>query len=181
MTAPRPPRPVKFFLGLVYSPLVSLWQLERDLLSRFDFIDQRSTVLEFDAFTDYYATEMGPRLYRAWWSLHRLLPPDQLAEFKLIANELEQQYVMPGGGGRGVNIDPGYLNESRLVLASCKDFAHRVYLGRGVYAEVSLVYRKDGFAPLEWTYGDYRSPEALRFFQGMRQDYRKQLKEVEHD
>lgn len=180
MTLPRPPKPVKYFLGLIYSPQVSLWQLERDLLAKFDFIDQRSPVLEFDPFTDYYAEEMGPHLSRAWWSLHRLLPPDRLAEFKLFASELEQRYAVPRGG-RGVNIDPGYLNESRLVLASCKDFSHRVYLGQGVYAEVTMVCRKDGFQPLEWTYGDYRSPEALRFFHALKQDYRKQLKEIEND
>lgn len=180
MTAPRPPQSVKFFLGLIYSPLVSLWQLERDLQARFDIIDRKSPVLEFETFTGYYCDEMGPRLYRSWWSLHRLLPPDRLAEYKLLADELEQQYVMPCGG-RGVNIDPGYLNESRLVLASCKDFAHRVYLGQGVYAEVTLIYKGDGFQPLEWTYADYQSPEALRFFHAMKQDYRKQLKEIEYD
>ncbi len=181
MTLPRPAKPVKYFLGLIYSPQVSLWDLERALLAKFDFIDQKSPVLEFDGFTDYYTQEMGPRLYRTWWSLHRLLPPDQLAELKLFANELEQQYAVPGGGGRSVNIDPGYLNESRLVLASCKDFSHRVYLGQGVFAEVTLICRKDGFQPLEWTYSDYRSPEALRFFAAMKQDYRKQLKEINHD
>jgi hypothetical protein len=181
MALPRPPKPVKYFLGLIYSPQVSLWDLERALLSTFDFIDQKSPVLEFNAFTDYYNQEMGPRLYRTWWSLHKLLPPDRLAEFKLFANELEQRYVIPGGGGRSVNIDPGYLNESRLVLASCKDFSHRVYVGQGVFAEVTLIYKGDGFKPLEWTYGDYQSPEALSFFHGMKQDYRKQLKEIEHD
>jgi hypothetical protein len=160
--------------------VVSLWQLERDLLSMFDFIDQKSPVLEFDRFTDYYAREMGGRLYRAWWSLHQILPPERLADLKLAANELEQR-DRGEDGSRGVNIDPGYLNESRLVLASCKDFSHRICLGRGVFAEVTLIYRADSFQPLEWTYGDYRSPEALRFFNSLKTGYRRQLKEMEHE
>jgi hypothetical protein len=181
MTLARRVQPVKYFLGLIYSPLVSLWELERDLLAAFDFIDQKSPVLEFDQFTEYYSQEMGGRLYRSWWSLQKLQPPERLAEIKLIANELEGKYVIEGGGGRSVNIDPGYLNESRLVLASCKDFSHRICLGNGVFGEVTLIYRKDSFQPLEWTYGDYQSPEALRFFNSLKTDYRRQMKEMEHD
>ncbi len=177
MTQPREPQPVKFFLGLIYSPLVSLWDLERDLQREFDFIDQKSPVLDFVHFTDYYVEEMGPLLYRTWWSLHRLWPPESLAEFKLTANRLEEKYQSEvQGPGRVVNIDPGYLNESRLVLASCKDFSHRIYLDKGVFAEVTMIYKEDGFKPLEWTYPDYRCPEALNFFAGIRDDYRKQLK-----
>jgi len=177
MTEPQPSRPVKYFLGLIYSPMVSLWDLERDVLKEFDFIDQRCPALDFTAFTDYYVDEMGPLLFRTWWTLHRLMPPEDLAGLKLAANKLEDRYrEMSGNAGRVVNIDPGYLNESRLVLASCKDFAHRICLGRGVYAEVTMLYRDDAFRPLEWTYRDYQSPEALRFFGQARQDYQQQLK-----
>ncbi|MDI6739167.1 MAG: DUF4416 family protein [Candidatus Edwardsbacteria bacterium] len=179
MTRPRPVQPVKYFLGLIYSPSVSLWDLERDLQAGFDFIDRKSPALEFHQFTEYYCPEMGGRLYRAWWSLQQLQPPDNLAGIKLAANELERKYLIDSAC-RSVNIDPGYLNESRLVLASCKDFSHRVYLGRGVFAEVTMIYRKNGFQPLDWTYSDYRSPEALRFFNGLKQDYRRQLKEMKH-
>jgi hypothetical protein len=179
MTLPRAVQPVKYFLGLIYSPAVNLRELERALLAGFGCIDQKSPVLEFDRFTGYYADEMGGRLYRIWWSLERLQPPERLAELKLAATKLEQGYTT-ASGGRSVNIDPGYLNESRLVLASCKDFSHRICLGRGVFAEVTLIYRKDSFQPLEWTYGDYRSTEAVRFFNGLKQDYRRQLKEMEH-
>jgi hypothetical protein len=98
-------------------------------------------------------------------------------EFKLLANRLEEEFrAQTQEPGRIVNIDPGYLNESRLVLASCKDFSHRIYLDKGVYAEVTMIYRGDGFQPLEWTYPDYQCPEALNFFSGLRSDYQKQLK-----
>jgi hypothetical protein len=177
MSFPHQPQPVKYFLGLIYNCQVSLWDLERVLQSKFDFIDRKSPVLEFDGFTDYYQKEMGHNLYRTWWSLHRLQSPDRLAEFKLLANELEDQYSREAESeGRTVNIDPGYINESRLVLASCKDFSHRIHLAKGVFAETTLIYKGDGFQPLEWTYPDYQSPEALKYFETLKQDYRSQLK-----
>jgi hypothetical protein len=182
MTDAHPPKPVKFFLGLIYSMQVSLWDLERELQQRFDFIDQKSPVLDFSAFTGYYQPEMGPQLCRTWWSLQQPRDPGKLVELKLTANELEEQYRQRfSAEGRVVNIDPGYLNESRLVLASCKDFSHRIYLGGGVYGEVTLIYKKDGYKPLEWTYPDYKSPEALRFFQRLKGDYRRQMAEMENE
>lgn len=177
MSQLRQPQPVKFFLGLIYSPLVSLWDLEREIQKHFDFVDQKSPVLDFIQFTDYYVEEMGPLLYRTWWSLHRLWPPQHLVEFKLLAHRLEDDFrSQTQGPGRIVNIDPGYLNESRLVLASGKDFSHRLYLDQGVYAEVTMIYKGDGFRPLDWTYPDYQCTEALHFFSRVRQDYQKQLK-----
>lgn len=177
MSEPHETRPVKYFLGLIYSPMVSLWDLERDLQRQFDFVDQKSPALDFTAFTDYYVDEMGPLLFRTWWTLHQLQPPEHLVELKLAANKLEDRYrELAGTTGRVVNIDPGYLNESRLVLASCKDFAHRICLGQGVYAEVTMVYQGDSYRPLEWTYRDYQSPEAMRFFGQTRQDYQQQLR-----
>jgi len=177
MSQPCQPQPVKFFLGLIYSPLISLWDLERLVQKHFDFVDQKSPVIDFIQFTDYYVDEMGPLLYRTWWSLYRLQPPEHLVEFKLQANRLEEEFrVQTQGPGRIVNIDPGYLNESRLVLASCKDFSHRIYLDRGVYGEVTMIYRGDSFQPLSWTYPDYQCTEALHFFSGIREDYQRQLK-----
>jgi len=172
--------PVKFFLGLIYSQEVSQWDLERELQKHFGVIDRKSQVLDFSGFTDYYAPEMGSRLFRAWWSFHQLNDPGKLPELKHVSNQLEDEYLKSSeNSGRIVNIDPGYINEARVVLASCKDFSHRVYLGQGVYGEVTLIYRGDGFKPVEWTYPDYQCPEALRYFQTLRDDYRKQLKEAQ--
>lgn len=180
MAIVRSVKPVKFFLGLIYSQEVSLWDLERELQKRFGIIDRKSPVLDFSGFTDYYAPEMGPKLFRSWWSLYKLQDPGMLPELKLISNQLEDEYLKASEGtGRIVNIDPGYVNEARVVLASCKDFSHRVYLGKGIYGEVTLIYRGDGFKTVEWTYPDYQCPEALRYFQTLKEDYRKQIKEME--
>lgn len=170
--------PVKFFLGLIYSQEVSLWDLERELQKHFGIIDRKSPVLDFSAVTDYYAPEMGSKLFRAWWSLHPLNDPGKLPELKHISNQLEEEFLKSSeNSGRIVNIDPGYVNEARVVLASCKDFSHRVYLGQGIYGEVTLIYRGDRFKPVEWTYPDYKCPEALHYFQTLKDDYRKQIKE----
>ena len=172
--------PVKFFLGLIYSQEVSKWDLERELQKRFGVIDRKSPVLDFSGFTDYYAPEMGPKLFRSWWSLYQLEEPGKLPELKHLSNQLEDDYLKSSeNSGRIVNIDPGYINEARVVLASCKDFSHRVYLGQNIYGEITLIYRGDGFKPVEWTYPDYQCPEALRYFQTLKDDYRKQLKEAQ--
>ncbi|HBZ87028.1 MAG: hypothetical protein A2509_03440 [Candidatus Edwardsbacteria bacterium RIFOXYD12_FULL_50_11] len=179
MAIVRSVKPVKFFLGLIYSQEVSLWDLERELQKRFGTIDRKSPVLDFSGSTDYYSPEMGPKLFRAWWSLHQLGDPGKLPELKLLSNQLEDEYLKASEGtGRIVNIDPGYVNEARVILASCKDFSHRVYLGQGIYGDVTLIYRGDGFKPLEWTYPDYQCPEAFRYFQALKDDYRKQIKEA---
>jgi hypothetical protein len=176
MSVVRRVLPAKFFLGLIYNPQVSLWDLERELQKRFGIIDRKSPVLDFSAFTDYYAPEMGPRLFRTWWSLFQLQDPADLPELKLASNALEEE-LADQEGGRPVNIDPGYLNEARVVLASCKDYSHRIYLGRGVYGDLNLVCRGEGYQPLGWTYPDYRCPEALKYFRLLKDDYRKQIKE----
>ena len=77
---------------------------------------------------------------------------------------------------RRVNLDPGYLLLSRLVLSTFKDFAHRIYLGRGVFAEVTLIFREGSFRPLPWTYPDYAAPETIALFNKAREDYKKLLR-----
>jgi len=94
---------------------------------------------------------------------------------KLRTNELERKYSE--GGRRKINLDPGYITESNLVLASTKAYNHRIYLKEGIYAEVTLIYRKKtGYEPLPWTYPDYRTRLALDFFGEVRRLYREELK-----
>ena len=122
----------------------------------------RSDPVRFD-YTTYYNEEMGGELTRQWWVFGTLVQPDRLVEFKQRSNVIEQQYVN-ASGGRTVNIDPGLLSLNNLVLASTKNYAHRIYLGQGIYAEVTLLYQHKRFVPLAWTYPDYRDPAALEFF-----------------
>jgi hypothetical protein len=117
--------------------------------------------------TTYYDQEMGSGLTRQWCAFGNLVMPDTLVDLKHMTNTLEKKYPNRHGG-RSVNIDPGMVSLSNLVLASTKNYSHRVYLGRGIYAEVTLIFKQKQFVPLDWTYPDYREEAALEFFTAVR-------------
>jgi len=170
VSLPHIPRPVKLLFAILSAPGAPVEDLERRIALEFGPIDHRSEEFEF-IHSDYYVAEMGPRLRKWFVSCAPLIDPGTLASIKLHTNRLEQHYARPGGGGRTVNIDPGWLDPSRVVLATGKDYAHRIYVGGGIYEEITLIYRRrpPGYEPLAWTYPDYRSADALRFFATARQ------------
>jgi hypothetical protein len=110
-------------------------------------------------FTDYYADQMGSDLLRQLVALDSGAPADDLARTKVLTNQLEAELSAEASHGpdRPVNLDPGYLTLANLVLASCKNFAHRIYLGSGVFAEVTLLFRQGSWQSLDWTFPDYAS------------------------
>jgi hypothetical protein len=128
--------------------------------------------------TVYYGKEMGEGLLRQWYAFDRLVDPARLASLKLKSNEIELQYSNEKGE-RSINIDPGLITLNNLILASTKNYSHRIYLGQGIYAEVTLLYRDKLFHALEWTYPDYREAAALEFFNEVRSFLKKKL-ENEH-
>lgn len=116
--------------------------------------------------TAYYAATMGEELRKMFWAFERLFDPARLADVKLKTNDWEQTYAALGRHAqeRPLNLDPGYLNLGKLVLASTKDHGHRVYLRDGIYAEVTLQYqRKLGWQVCPWTFPDYRTSEVFEF------------------
>ncbi|RIK77400.1 MAG: DUF4416 domain-containing protein [Planctomycetota bacterium] len=115
--------------------------------------------------TDYYAAEMGPGLKKQLWAFD-LIDPARLPAVKRQTNEWEAEYASLGRHPepRPLNLDPGYITLAKLVLASTKDHAHRIYLSHGIYAEVTLAYRGGGWRPFGWTYPDYRRPDYQAFF-----------------
>jgi len=127
--------------------------------------DYVSPLIPF-AYTAYYDRELGAGIRRRFISYPDPFPPDRLAETKCLTNTIEQKYAVDGR--RRINLDPGYITLGKLVLATTKDQAHRVYLGQGIYAEVTLAYRRGGFEPWPWTYPDYRSPEYLEILNHLR-------------
>jgi hypothetical protein len=116
--------------------------------------------------TDYYAATMGGDLKKQFLAVERLIDPGQLAQIKRQTNEWEADYAAAGlhSEPRPLNLDPGYVTAAKLVLASTKDHAHRLYLQDGIYAEVTLAYRHRAWQPLEWTYPDYRRADYQEFF-----------------
>ena len=161
-------RPVKLISGLIFKEQDYFEQAKQSLVKRFGPLDYQSPVLEFD-YTDYYARELGTNLKRSFLSFKRLISPSELPKIKIYANSIERK--ISKAGLRLVNIDPGYLDQSKLVLASTKDYSHRICLGHGIYAEVTLIYRNKAFRPLDWTYPDYKSSEYNSIFNQIRDLY----------
>jgi hypothetical protein len=167
------PKPVKLFVGILIARLPLLSQLCQSLEERFGAIELSSDVMNFN-FTKYYEPEMGPGLKRQFVGFRDLVSPDDLPEIKLFTNSLEKK--LAERGRRLVNLDPGYLTGAKVVLVTTKDFAHRLYLGCGIYGEVTMLFQRGRFTPLPWTYPDYRSESYHRFFRELRDRYMLQLK-----
>ncbi|MCP4631866.1 MAG: DUF4416 family protein, partial [candidate division Zixibacteria bacterium] len=128
--------------------------------------------------TKYYNDEMGEKLFRKFVSFEELIDPSQLPAIKIFSNDIELRFSRPGCDSpkRRVNIDPGYLELSKLILASTKNFSHRIYLNDGIYGEVTLIFRGNEFTYLDWTYPDYKTSFAKTFLMDVRNKYNLQLK-----
>jgi hypothetical protein len=124
---------------------------------------------------------MGPGIQRQFISFERLVDAGTLAEMKLFTNKVEQTFTIKKSEGeaRRVNLDAGYLCMAKLVLASTKDNAHRIYLRDGIYAEITLRFYRKTFQPWEWSYPDYRLPTYIAIFNQIRKIYRSQLENAE--
>ena len=178
------PPPALLFFSLLAPDADGLDEACQAVEAAFGPLDLRSGIIAFNH-TEYYTPEMGAGLARQWALSRRLIGQDAIVEIKRQTNALEDQRRRADGqdgsepGGRRLNIDPGYLNLSKVVLATTKDFAHRLYLARGIYAEVTLTWRNRsrGFEPWPWTYPDHCEPEALRFFDTARERYKTLLRE----
>ncbi len=176
MATPRPPQPVKLLVGLLGGD-VDLLRRARQLLARCcGPVSLASEMWPFNQ-TDYYADEMGPGLQRWFLSFEQAVPPGRLAEIKLETNALERQIaedcLLPDIP-RPVNIDPGYIDLTKLVLATTKDRGHRIYIGHDIYAEVTLQYVGGVWQTLPWTYPDYCQPDYHAFFERVREQLRQQ-------
>ncbi|MBU0633530.1 MAG: DUF4416 family protein [Candidatus Omnitrophica bacterium] len=156
---------VKLIIGLIGKEEI-FNRVKKILIQKFGGIDFENPVLDFN-FTDYYELEMGGNLKRQFLSFKRQILPDKVASIKIYTNSLEKRFSA-AGGRRRVNIDPGYLTLSKLVLATTKDYQHRIYLGKGIFAEVTLRFKDKSFREWEWTYPDYRSREYIDIFNYIR-------------
>jgi hypothetical protein len=163
---------VKLIIGLIYRDSQQYLAIKPFLLRSFGAIDFESSEIPFN-YTDYYTQEFGTGLTRRFISFSRLISPGTLATIKVRTNKLEHKKSLKGK--RTINIDPGYIDMAKLVLASTKDFCHRIYLDRGIFAEITLVYKKNSFTYWDWTYPDYRTKEYITIFNHIRQIYAQQL------
>src|SRR3990167_7167383 len=177
MSKPKEPRLVKLIISLITPDNGGANRLTQPVLKkmedRFGAIDILSERLDF-SHTDYYRDEMGERLFRKIASFEKLIKPDELADIKLFTNSVEDEHLKENRK-RTINIDPGYISMEKMVLASCKNFAHRIYLKKGIYADLTLIYKAGGFQSLEWTFPDYAKGNVKRLLQGIRERYMHQL------
>lgn len=151
MTDGKAPK-VKLLAAILCSREAPFEQCLAMLEQRFSEIDYRGGAHPFTQ-TNYYQPEMGPGLTRSLVSFARLMDPGALTEAKHAAHEIEQSLSL--GGKRRVNVDVGYLDLFKLVLASFKERGNKLYLGDGVWADMTLVYEKGEFQPLPWSFPDF--------------------------
>lgn len=177
MGIPREPKPAKYFVALLSSNQEYLAGVENDLINVLGAIDCRSQTLCWGV-SPFYEKEMGPKLLRRFVSFDPLRSPEKLAEVKLATQQLEEKHRNPRmqPSGRRVNLDPGYLEAGKIVLASTKNASQRIYLRSGIYAEATLLYYESGFHACSYTYPDYLWPETLAFLTSLRSIYLKQLR-----
>jgi len=125
-------------------------------------------------YTDYYKAEMGAGLNRIVVAFEQLVPRDFMPEAKIKTNGIEDVFLAEGK--RCINIDPGILSLENVCLATTKPYSHRIYLSRGIWAEVTLIYKGETYSGLEWTYPDYASQELRTVFKEIRNIYKGRLK-----
>ena len=168
------PEPVKLICGLLAGDLEWLVRAKEILSGRFGPIDHESESIPFD-FTVYYQKELGPNITRQYVSLKKLIDPGELATIKLTTNRMEDE--LSEDGVRKVNLDPGYLDLSKMVLATTKDATYRVYLADGISGQATLYFEGGTYRPWEWTYADYRTDTAIAFFNLVREGYKRQWRQ----
>ena len=173
----KEPKPVKLIIGILAADRQCLHAAVEALTSKFGKTDFVSNVWPFDK-TDYYKDQTGKHILRQFVSAERLIDPGSLAKIKHSTNKLEQKLAaklalpLP----RPVNLDPGIIEPSKLILASTKNYSHRIYIGKKIYAEVTLIFDKGHWCPFEYTYPDYKQQCYFDFFDKVRKRLPEQLK-----
>ncbi|MFB3850897.1 MAG: DUF4416 family protein [Acidobacteriota bacterium] len=165
----KPPNPSLLFAAVTHNIIVPRSEIEKALTNCFGKILIKSESFDFN-FTSYYEKEMGKNLFKFLVAFENLDTEDKLPVVKLKSDALEKTFL-DKTGNRQVNIDPGFLSESRVVLASTKNFSHRIHIGNGIFGEITLLYQNKEFVSLPWTFPDYKSPFIQNFLFEARKEY----------
>lgn len=175
MGQPKIPADVKLFVASTFINEEVAAAVDALLNQEFGPIAITSETFDF-VYTKYYANEMGVGLKKKFIGFQRLIRPERLSDIKLKTNAIEAQFSVDNR--RRCNLDPGYLSGAKAVLATTKNFDHRIYLGQGIYGDVHLRYRGNKFIFNDWTYPDYRQPMVLDFFYQLRVIYMKEYHQI---
>ena len=161
MGVPAAPPHALLFTGILFSKKEFFVSARDFLKERFGDIIMESPIIKWD-FSEYYQDELGKPIYRKFLFFKNLIPQDGIATIKLVTNEIEK--LLSINGKRMVNLDPGYITTAKIVLASTKDYSHRIYLRDGIFAEVTLIYRGGRFVPHINTYKDFQDETYHQVF-----------------
>lgn len=165
MGKPRLPDKALLFVALLYCKEDAFLKAKGILTKRFGGLSYESGALPWEH-SEYYRDEIGWPIKRRFLSFRDLIDPGEISDIKLITNSIESDLSVEGR--RSINLDPGYVTLSKVVLATTKNYCHRIYLGGGIYGEVTLIFREGRFQPHDFTYPDYRSEEYIRIFSELR-------------
>lgn len=168
------PHPVKLFIGMLCRDIFLIEQLTGELCNIFGPVDLSSPVLPWEH-TCYYEREMGAGLKRKFIFFKRLINPHDITGIKITTIGLENRYLNETRGRR-INLDPGYLDAAKIVLASTKDFSHRIYLDKGIYGEVTLIYSGRDYQSLPYTFPDFRTKEYWDIFKAARETFKSDIR-----
>jgi hypothetical protein len=176
----KEPKPAKLIVGILAADDRCLKAAADRLVECFGPVDLTSEIWDFHQ-TPYYRKEIGPTILRQFVSLEKLVTPGELAAIKHRTNGLEQELAtcLALAAPRPVNLDPGLIEASKLVLATTKNYSHRIYIGDRMYAEVTLVFDKGRWEPMPYTYPDYRLACYHEFFGRIRNRLVEQLRSLE--
>jgi hypothetical protein len=171
------PKPAKLIIGILAADQECLKTAIEAINAGFGKIDLISDVWSFDQ-TDYYRDQTGESILRQFVSIEKLIDPGKLSKIKLKTKKLEQKLAEQSASDllRPVNLDPGIIEPSKLVLATTKNYSHRIYVGKKIFAEVTLIFDKGAWKPFDYTYPDYRQQCYFDFFEKVRTRLLEQLK-----
>ncbi len=154
-------RPVLYFASIIYSSQEAFKMAKEKLCELLGDVEDLTDEMPF-THTDYYCQEMGENLKRRFILFGCLRRRDELPEVKLRTNKIEKELSL--SGRRTANIDPGYISLENVILATTKNYTHRIYIGSGIFGDLTLIFKNGTFRPLEWTYPDYRSEHVVTIF-----------------
>jgi hypothetical protein len=173
MGIPGSPKPVRYFVSIIYQEGMKAPEIENNLIANLGNILSRTNPMPFLQ-TTYYEKEMGKGLMRYFLLFKPLRTREELPSVKLMTNDIEVNTSEEGR--RTINIDPGYISLEQVILATTKGYAHRIYLGKGVFGDLTLVYTNGTFESLAWTYPDYGSVEMISMLNCWREEYKADLR-----
>lgn len=167
------PQAVQYFASIIFKEKNHLVDAKDNILQLVGNIQEETTTMPFSK-TDYYEREMGSDLIRIFVLFETLMQRDVLSDIKIITNDIET--LLAKNDARTVNIDPGYMSLENIVLATPKGYAHRIYIGKGIYGDLTLIYNTGTYRPLEWTYPDYGGDDIIALFNRWRGFLKAKLK-----